>query len=101
MYACRMRNVGVSAMHQMLRLTIVAMAIAFGSFPTSAPAQVAATQIKLTKKHVEGFTTAKKDMSAVVANIQGPVFSNHANATYKTDLRDVPTKHAAKNIAET
>jgi len=35
-------------MYQMLRLTIAAMTVIFASFPTSAPAQVPATQLKLT-----------------------------------------------------
>jgi hypothetical protein len=53
-------------MYQMLRLTIVAMAVVFANFPTSAPARIAVTQIKLTEKHVEAFIAAQKDLSVVV-----------------------------------
>jgi hypothetical protein len=88
-------------MYQMLRLTIVAMAVVFASFPTSAPARVAVTQIKLTEKHVEGFIAAQKDMSAVVEKMmQGAVFSNNANARYEADLKAVIKKHGFKNFAE-
>jgi hypothetical protein len=96
-----MRNVGGPAMRQMLRLTIAAMAVAFASFPSSAPAQVAATPIKLTEKHVEGFIAAQKDMSAVVENMmQRAVFSNNANAKYEAELKAVTKKHGFKNFAE-
>ena len=57
-------------MYQMLRLTIVSMAVAFVSFPISAPARDAVTQIKLTEKHVEGFIAAQRDMSAVAEKVQ-------------------------------
>ena len=53
-------------MYPMLRLTIAAIAVAFISFPASVSAQVVATQIKLTEKHVEGFIAVQKGMSAVV-----------------------------------
>jgi hypothetical protein len=96
-----MRNVRGSAMYQMLRLTIAAMAVVFASFPTSAPARVAVTQIKLTEKHVEGFIAAQKDMSAVVEKMmQGAVFSNSANARYQAELKAVTKKHGFKNFAE-
>jgi hypothetical protein len=88
-------------MYQMLRLTIVAMAVVFASFPTTAPARVAVTQIKLTEKHVEGSIAAQKDMSAVVEKMmQGAVFSNNANARYEADLKAVIKKHGFKNFAE-
>jgi hypothetical protein len=96
-----MRNVRGSAMYQMLRLTIAAMAVVFASFPTSAPARVAVTQIKLTEKHVEGFIAAQKDMSAVVEKMmQGAVFSNSANARYQAELKAVTKKYGFKNFAE-
>jgi hypothetical protein len=53
-------------MYQMLRLTIAAIAVAFVSFPAGVSAQIVATQIKLTEKHVEGFVAAQKGMTAVV-----------------------------------
>jgi hypothetical protein len=71
------------------------------SFPTSAPARVAVTQIKLTQKHVEGCIAAQKDMSAVVEKMmQGAVFSNSANARYEAELKAVTKKHSFKNFAE-
>ena len=92
-----MRNVRGSAMYQMLRLTIAAMAVVFASFPTSAPARVAVPQIKLTERHVEGFITAQKDMSAVVEKMmQG----DSANAKYEAELKAVTKKHGFKNFAE-
>jgi hypothetical protein len=94
-----MRNAGGSAMHQMLRLIIAAMAVVFVS--TSVQAQVAVTQIKLTEKHVAGFIAAQKDMSAVVEQVmQGTVLSNSANAKYEAELRSVIKKHGFKNFAE-
>ena len=88
-------------MYQMLRLTIAAMAVVFASFPTSAPARVAVTQIKLTEKHVEGFIATQKGMSAVVEKMmQGAVFSNSANARYQAELKAVTKKHGFKNFAE-
>jgi hypothetical protein len=42
------------------------MSVTFASFPTSAPAQVAAKQIKLTENQIEGFIAAQDDMLAVV-----------------------------------
>ena len=53
-------------MYQLLRLTIAAVAVVFTTFPTSAPAEIEITQIRLTEKHVERFIAAKKDMSAIV-----------------------------------
>jgi hypothetical protein len=87
-------------MYQKLRLIIAAFAVAFVGFPTSAPAQVAAAQIKLTEKHVEGFIAAQKDMSAVVEKMQGAIFSDHANAKYKAELKAVTKKYGFKNFAE-
>jgi hypothetical protein len=85
----------------MLRLTIVAMAVVFASFPTSAPAKVAVTQIKLKEKHVEAFIAAQKDMSAVVQKMMpGAVFSKSANARYGAELKAVANKHGFKNFAE-
>jgi hypothetical protein len=89
-------------MYQMLRLTIAAMAVIFASFPISAPAQVpAATQLKLTDQHIEGFIAAQKDMSAVVEKMmQAAVFSKTANAKYEAELKAVTKKHGFKNVAE-
>ena len=87
-------------MHQILRRTVAAMAVVFASFPTSVPAQVAATQIMLTEKHVEGFIAAQKDVSAVVEKMQGAVFSNQASAKYEAELKAVTKKHGFKSFAE-
>jgi len=88
-------------MYQMLRLTIVVMAVVFANLPTNAPARVAVTQIKLTEKHVEGFIAAQKGMSAVVEKMMpGAVFSSSANARYQAELKAVTKKHGFKNFAE-
>ena len=88
-------------MYQILRLTIAAVAVVLANSPTSAPAQVAVTQIRLTENHVERFIAAKKDMSAVVEKMmQGAVFSNGANAKYEAELKAVTKKHGFKNFAE-
>ena len=87
-------------MYQMLRLTIVAMAVVFASFPTSAPARVAVTQIKLTEKHVEGFIAAQKDMSAVVEKMMQGAVSSSTNARYEAELKAITKKHSFKNFAE-
>jgi hypothetical protein len=85
----------------MLRLTIAAMTVIFASFPTSAPAQVPATQLKLTQQHLEGFIAAQKDMSAVAEKMmQTEVFSKSANANYEAGLRAVTKKHGFRNFAE-
>jgi hypothetical protein len=91
---------GGSTMYQMLRLTFAAMAVAFAGFPTGAPAQVAAPQIQLTEKNIEGFIAAQKDMSAVVEKTQGAVFSDHANAKYQAELKAVTKKYGFKDFKE-
>ena len=50
-------------MYRLLSLTVAAMSVAFASLPSSAPAQVAATQIKLTENHLAGFVAAKNDIA--------------------------------------
>jgi hypothetical protein len=88
-------QLGGSVMYQILRLTIAAAAVILASSPTSAPAQVAVTQVRLTEKHVERFIAAKKDMSAVVEKMmQGD------NAKYEAELKAVTRKHGFKNFAE-
>ena len=88
-------------MYQMLRLTIVVMAVVFANLPTNAPARVVVTQIKLTEKDVEGFIAAQKDMSAVVEKMMpGAVFSSSANARYEAELKAITKKHGFKNFAE-
>jgi hypothetical protein len=87
-------------MHQIFRLTIAAVAVAFATFPTSVPAQIAATQIKLTENHVEGFIAAQNEMSAVLERIQTAVFSGQVNAKYQAELEAVTKKNGFKNFAE-
>jgi hypothetical protein len=82
----------------MYHIIIAAIAVVFVGFPTSS--QVAAAQIKLTEKHVEGFIAAQRDMSAVAEKRQGAVFSNHPNAKYEAELKAVTKKHGFKNFAE-
>jgi hypothetical protein len=86
-------------MYQMLRLTIVTMAIAFAS-PSTVPAQVAAAQIKLTENQIEGFIAAQKEMSAVLEKMQSTVFSDQAFAKYKAERDVVTKKHGFKDFAE-
>lgn len=94
-----MRNAGGSAMYHII---IAVIAVVFVGFPTDAPAQVAAAQIKLTEKHVEGFIAAQRDMSAVAEKMQGAVFSNYPDAKYeaKAELKAVTKKHGFKDFAE-
>ena len=89
-----MRNAGGSAMYHII---VAAIVVAFVGFPTDSPAQVAAAQIKLTEKHVEGFIAAQRDMSAVAEKMQGSVFSNHPN---EAEINAVTKKHGFKNFAE-
>ena len=87
-------------MYQMLRPTIAAVAVVFASLPTSAPAQVATTQIMLTEKHIEGFIAVQKDMSQVIEKIQSAAFSDSADAKYKAQLRATAKKRGFKNFAD-
>ena len=85
-------------MYQTLRLTIAAVAIVFASFPSSAPAQVATSQIMLTEKNIEGFIAVQKDMSEVIEKMQAAAFSDPA--AYKAKLMASTKKRGFKNIAE-
>src|SRR5262245_6555940 len=80
-------------------IIVAAIAVVLVGFPTSSPAQVAAAQIKLTEKHVEGFIAAQRDMSAVAEKIHGSI-SNLPNAKYEAELNAVTKKHGFKNFAE-
>ena len=86
-------------MYRMLCLTVAAMSIASANLPTSASAQVAATQIKLTENHIEGFIAAQNDMLAV-AEKMGAVSLDRANTKYKAELEAVTKKHGFKDLAE-
>ena len=86
-------------MYRMLCLTVAAMSVAFASFPTSAPAQVAVKQIKLTENRIEGFIAAQNDILAIVEKI-GAVSSDHANTDYEAELDAVTRKHGFQGLAE-
>ena len=83
----------------MLCLTVAAMSVTFASFSTSAPAQVAATQIKLTENQIKGFIAAQDDMLAVVEKM-GAAFSDRPNTEYDAELETVTKKHGFKDLAE-
>jgi hypothetical protein len=87
-------------MYQMLRLTVAAIAVAFVTFPASVSAQIVATQIKLTEKHVEGFIAAQKGLSAVVEKMQSEAFSGQANAKYQAELEAVTKRYGFKDFKE-
>jgi len=87
-------------MYRLLSLTVAAMSVAFASLPSSAPAQVAATQIKLTENHLAGFVAAKNDMSAVVEKKMGAVSSDQADTRYEAELEAVTKKHGFKDLAD-
>jgi hypothetical protein len=87
-------------MSQKLRLTIAIAAVVFASLPTSGQAQVAATQIMLSQKQIEGFIAVQRDMLEVAEKIQGAGFSDRANEQYKAQLRAISKKRGFKNFAE-
>jgi len=91
---------GVFAMYQMLRITIAAVAVVFASFPPSAQAQVATTQIKLTEKQIEGFIAAQKDVLAALEKMQSALSSDRPNAKYARELETAAKKYGFKNFAE-
>src|SRR5216684_8289431 len=68
---------GVSAMHQMLKPTIAAVAV-----------------------DVEGFIAAQKDMSAVVEKMQGAASPDKPSSKYDAEIEAVTKKHGFKNFAE-
>jgi hypothetical protein len=82
-------------MYRMLRLAVAAMSVAFASLPTSASAQIAATQIKLTEKQIAGFIAAKADMMAVVEKMQDAV-----SADYEAELEAIAKRYGFKGLAE-
>jgi hypothetical protein len=90
---------GVSAMYRMLCLTVAVMSVTFASFSTSAPAQVTATQIKLTENQIMGFIAAQDDILTVVEKM-GAAFLDHASAEYDAELDAVTKKHGFKDLAE-
>jgi hypothetical protein len=98
-YRIRIHDAGVSAMNRMLCLAVAAMSLAFAGFSTGAPAQVAATQIKLTENQIEGFIAAQDELLAVVEKM-GAGFSERANPEYDAELDAVTRKHGFKDLAE-
>ncbi len=87
-------------MRPTLHTTIAAVAVAFASLPTGAPAQQAALQMRLTEKHVEGFIAAQKDMSAVVEKMQSAASPDRPSPKYEAEIEAVTKKHGFKNFAE-
>jgi hypothetical protein len=85
-------------MHQTIRLIIAAIAAVFASFPCSAPAEVATTQIMLTEKHIEAFILVQKDISEITGNMQAARSVDPAD--YKAKLMASAKKRGFKNIAE-
>jgi hypothetical protein len=83
----------------MLCLIVAAVSFIFAGFSTSAPAQVTATQIKLTENQIEGFIAAQDDMLALVEKM-GAAFSDHANTEYDAELDALTKKHGFKDLAE-
>jgi hypothetical protein len=85
-------------MHQTIRLIIATIAAVFASFPCSAPAQVATTQIMLTDKHIEAFILVQKDISEIIGNMQAARSVDPAD--YKAKVMVSTKKRGFKNIAE-
>src|SRR5258708_37534174 len=75
------------------------LAVAFAHVSTSARAEAAMQQIKLTEKHIEGFMAAQPDMSAVVERMQGAA-SDQPNPKFQADLAAVAKKHGFKDFQE-
>ena len=87
-------------MYRMLCLTVAAISVAFASFPTSAPAQVTARQIKLTDNQIEAFIATQDDMRAVVEKTMSAASLDSANTEYEAELDAVTKKHGFRDIAE-
>jgi len=85
-------------MYRMLCLTIAALAVVLVTLPTSASAQVPATQIQLTEKNVEDFIAAQKDMSALAEKIRGAV--KQASGKYKVERDAVTKRYGFRDYAE-
>jgi hypothetical protein len=83
---------------QMIRIaTVAALTAALASFAaTSAGAQIASKQIKLTERHVEGFIAAQKDLSAVVEKMH----ASAAESKFQAELEAVTKKHGFKDFSE-
>ena len=87
-------------MYRMLAVTIAAGTIAFASFPASALAQVATTQIMLTERTMEGFIAAQKALSEVLNRMQGTALSDQAFAKYRVEREALTKKYGFKDYAE-
>ncbi|HEY1362783.1 MAG TPA: hypothetical protein VGF60_11115 [Xanthobacteraceae bacterium] len=79
-------------MYRMLGL-MIAISVAFASFSTRTPAQVAATETMLTEKQIEGFIAVQKAL-------QGMALSDQASARYRAEQEGVIKKQGFKNFAE-
>ena len=87
-------------MYRTLCLTVAAISIAFASFPTSAPAQVTARQIKLTDNQIEAFIATQDDMRALVEKTMSVASLDSANTEYEAELDAVARKRGFRDIAE-
>src|SRR5262249_49129707 len=93
----------MSAMYRMLCLTIASLAIVLVTLPTSASAQVPATQIQLAEKNVEGFIAAQKEMWALAEKMQGgggAVVLRQASGKYRMERDAIVKKYGFRDYAE-
>ena len=89
-------------MYRMLCLTIAALAVVLVTLPTSASAQVLATQIQLAEKHVEGFIAAQKEMWALEEKMRGggTVVLSQASGKYRVERDAIVKKYGFRDYAE-
>src|SRR5215472_8147318 len=97
-----MGMLGGVSMYRMLCLTIAALAVVLVTLPTSASAQVPATQIQLTEKNVEGFIAAQKEMWALAERMRGgrTVVLSQASGKYKVERDAIIKKYGLRDYAE-
>jgi hypothetical protein len=86
-------------MYQMVRITIATLAVIFASIPSNAQAQVAATQIKLTEKQIEGFIAAQKDVLPALEKMQSALSSDRP-VKLRAELETAAKKYGFRNFAE-
>jgi hypothetical protein len=89
-------------MYRMLCLTIAALAVVLVTLPTSASAQVPATQIQLTEKNVEGFIAAQKEMWTLAEKMRGgdAVVLSQARGKYRVERDAIVKKYGYRDYAE-
>ena len=89
-------------MYRMLCLTIAALAVVLVTLPTSASAQVPATQIQLTEKNVEGFIAAQKEMWTLAEKMRGgdAVVLSQAKGKSRVERDAIVKKYGYRDYAE-